>query len=289
MRWLITGANGQLGRSLQNSLNSKRIEYVALNKDDLDVSDENKIIKIFKDINPQIVLNAAAYTNVERAEVEPMVAFEINQTAVSNVIRACESIDAKLVHFSTDYVFSGIRTSPWQVDDLTNPMSSYGKSKLAGELEIMNNYSDNSLIIRTAWLYSQFGTNFYKTILNKAINTKDNLKVVSDQTGQPTNASDLAEIAIQAIRKEVKPGIFHATNSGSTSWFEFSRLIFRLAGEDPLRVDPVLTSEFPSGVDRPKYSVLDNQKWNDYGITPLKPWEESASEAFPFISQSLDK
>lgn len=289
MRWLITGANGQLGRSLEISLNSNRIEYVALNKDDLDVSDENKTMNILKDINPHIVLNAAAYTNVEKAEVEPKAAFGINQTGVSNVIKACESIGAKLVHFSTDYVFSGIRTSPWQVDDLTNPMSSYGKSKLAGELEIMNNYSENSLIIRTAWLYSQFGKNFYKTILNKAINTKENLKVVSDQTGQPTNALDLAEIAIQAIRNEVTPGIYHATNSGSTSWFEFSRLIFRLAGEDPLRVDPVITSEFPSIVDRPKYSVLDNQKWNDYGIIPLKSWEESATKAFSSIYQSMNK
>jgi dTDP-4-dehydrorhamnose reductase len=241
-----------------------------------------------KDIKPHIVLNAAAYTNVEKAEVEPNAAFEVNQTGVRNIMRACDSVSAKLVHFSTDYVFSGIKTSPWQVEDLANPLSNYGKSKLAGELEIMNNYSDNSLIIRTAWLYSQYGKNFYKTILDKAINTRDNLKVVSDQTGQPTNALELAEITIEAIRKEVMPGIFHATNSGSTSWFEFSRLIFKLAGEDPLRVNPVLASEFPSKVNRPQYSVLDNRKWNDFGIAPLESWEESVTKAFLSISKSLN-
>jgi len=289
MKWLITGANGQLGKCFQKTLNLHGIDFVALEKSDLDIFDENQTVNVFRAIRPNIVVNAAAYTNVENAEVEPSVAYAVNQKGTANVTKASEIMGAKLVHFSTDYVFSGIKTSPWKVDDLTEPISIYGKSKLAGELEILKCYRENSLIIRTAWLYSSHRKNFYKTILSKAINSEDNLKVVSDQIGQPTNASDLAEITLEAIRHEIPNGVFHATNSGSTSWFEFAKLIFNLAGENVDRVTPVLTSEYLTKVERPKYSVLDNQKWNDFGITPLKTWEESATKAFQAISQSLTK
>ena len=141
--------------------------------------------------------------------------------------------------------------------------------------------------MRTAWLYSAYGKNFYKTILNKAINSKEPVKVVSDQNGQPTSALDLAELTVNAVTNQAVSGTFHATNSGSTSWYEFAKLIFELAGEDVDRVLPVLTSEFPSKVERPKYSVLDNRKWNEFGIAPLKSWEESAKAMFPTIAKSL--
>ena len=287
MKWLITGANGQLGHCLQQTLTSQGIEHIALSKSDLDIADEQKTLEIFKYINPAVVLNAAAYTNVENAEIEQKLAFDINQIGAANIATGCKSIGARLVHFSTDYVFSGTKTSPWELSDLTAPLSVYGKSKLAGELEITKAYRENSIIVRTAWLYSAFGKNFYKTILNKAINSKEPVKVVSDQNGQPTSALDLAELTVNAVTNQAVSGTFHATNSGSTSWYEFAKLIFELAGEDADRVLPVFTSEFPSKVERPKFSVLDNRKWNEFGIAPLKSWEESAKAMFPTIAKSL--
>jgi dTDP-4-dehydrorhamnose reductase len=289
MRWLITGAGGQLGQCLLQVLSSQGIEHIALTKQDLDISNGSETLNLLKDVEPNVVINAAAYTNVENAEEEAKIAYDINQAGAANIAKASKSIGAKLVHFSTDYVFSGTKTSPWELDDLTEPLSVYGKSKLAGEIEVINEYKENALIIRTAWLYSSYGKNFYKTILDKALNTRDSVKVVSDQIGQPTSALDLADLAVRAVTKEVPSGIFHATNSGSTSWYEFAQFIFELAGEDVSRVSPVSSSEFPSKVVRPKYSVLCNQKWNDFGITPLKSWQESATAMFPAISQSLLK
>jgi len=289
MKWLISGASGQLGRCLQQVLNSQGIEYVALTKQELDISNRKETINLVQDIRANVVVNVAAYTNVENAESEVKVAYDVNQAGAANMASASKSIGAKFVHFSTDYVFSGIKTSPWEVDDLTEPISVYGKSKLAGETEITDEYKENSLIIRTAWLYSSYGKNFYKTILNKAINTKDSVKVVSDQIGQPTSALDLAELTVLAVKSDVAPGIFHATNAGSTSWYEFAKLIFELAGEDISRVSPVSTLEFPSKVARPKYSALSNEMWKDSGLSPLRSWEESVTVMFPVISQSLIK
>jgi dTDP-4-dehydrorhamnose reductase len=289
MKWLISGASGQLGRCLQQVLNSKGIEHIALTKNELNVSNRKETINMLKDIRANVVVNAAAYTNVENAENEVIIAYDVNQVGAANIAVASKSIGAKLVHFSTDYVFSGIKTSPWEPDDLTEPLSVYGKSKLAGEIEIADEYPGNSLIIRTSWLYSSYGKNFYKSILDKAINTKDSVRVVCDQIGQPTSALDLAELTVRAVECNVAPGIFHATNAGSTSWYEFAQLIFELAGEDVSRVSPVSTLEFPSKAARPKYSVLSNEKWKDSGVSPLRSWEESVTVMFPVISKSLIK
>ena len=289
MKWLITGADGQLGRSLQETLSQKGISHVALGRLDLDISNKEQTMRMIKQIKPSIVVNTAAYTNVESAEIEPDAAFEINQEGASNVAISSKAIGAKLIHFSTDYVFSGDKNSPWLVDDQPEPLSIYGKSKLAGELEITKRYPDNSIIIRTAWLYSPYRKNFYRTILNKAINTEDEVRVVCDQEGQPTSALDLAELVTMAISQNVESGIFHASNSGSCTWFDFASLIFQLSGKDVNRVIPVMSSEIASRVERPKFSVLDNQKWIKYGVKPLDSWEESVVSKFSAISSSLAK
>jgi dTDP-4-dehydrorhamnose reductase len=289
MKWLITGANGQLGRCLQKTLETRGIDFVALSHADLDITNSALVKESFNSIKPDVVINTAAYTNVEQAEVDSAAAYEINQSGSAYVAKASKSVGAKLVHFSTDYVFAGNGISPWQANNLTEPLSIYGKSKLAGEVEIQEEYPEKSLIIRTAWLYSPYGKNFYKTMLAKALNGDENVRVVSDQKGQPTSALDLAELTVKAVTKNVSSGVFHGTNAGSCSWFEFAKYIFEIAAADPARVTPVLSSEFANKVQRPKYSVLDNQKWSEFGIVPLGPWKDSVQKALPDMMLSLAK
>ena len=289
MKWLIAGANGQLGRCLQQTLDLNSIEYAAYSKEEMDISDYSHVQDVVKRVKPDIVLNTAAYTDVDQAEIDQIEAFAINQTGVTSLANASKLVNARLIHFSTDYVFSGESTKPWQVSDATNPLSKYGESKLAGELEIARIYPENSMIIRTAWLYSPFGKNFYKTMLNIAINGQETVRVVNDQIGQPTNANDLAELTVRAISKKALPGIYHGTNFGACSWFEFAKFIFEIAGEDVNRVVPVLSSEFGTRAKRPKYSVLDNQKWLESGLEPLGPWKDSVRNLLPTMTLSLGK
>jgi dTDP-4-dehydrorhamnose reductase len=289
MKWLITGVNGQLGRCLQETLDAKGVDFVALTHTDLDITNMVLLKHCFNNIKPDVVINAAAYTNVEQAEIDSDEAIKVNQSGAANVAIASKSIGAKLVHFSTDYVFAGSGNLPWKVDDIKEPLSIYGKSKLAGEVEILNEYPLKSLIIRTAWLYSPFGKNFYKTMLKKALNSDESVRVVSDQQGQPTSAFDLSVLTVNAVTENVASGVFHGTNAGSCSWFEFAQYIFEIAGADPARVIPILSSEFATRVQRPKYSVLDNQKWSESGITPLGPWKDSVQKALPDMMLSLAK
>jgi dTDP-4-dehydrorhamnose reductase len=289
MKWLLAGANGQLGRCLQKTLGTRGIDFVALSHTDLDITDIGQVKELVNSTKPDVVINAAAYTNVEQAEIDSDEAFKVNQLGAANLAIASRSVNAKLVHFSTDYVFAGNGNSPWKVNDLTEPLSIYGKSKLAGEEEILNKYSEKSLIIRTAWLYSPYGKNFYKTMLTKALNSDERVRVVNDQQGQPTSALDLAELTLNTVTKNVASGVFHGTNTGSCSWFEFARYIFEIAGADPSRVTPILSVEFATKVQRPKYSVLDNQKWSEFGIAPLGPWKDSVQKALPDMMQSLTK
>jgi dTDP-4-dehydrorhamnose reductase len=289
MKWLITGANGQLGKSFQEILTGQGIEYFALSKSELDISDSYRTKELFSYFKPSVVINAAAYTNVEQAEIDSDEAFKVNQLSAANLAVASRSVNAKLVHFSTDYVFAGNGNSPWQVNDLTEPLSIYGKSKLAGEAEILKEYAERSLIIRTAWLYSPYGKNFYKTMLMKALKGGESVQVVNDQQGQPTSAFDLAELTVNVVNKNVASGVFHGTNAGSCSWFEFAQFIFEIVGADPARVTAVLSSEFATKVKRPKYSVLDNQKWSEFGVVPLGPWKDSVQKALPDMMLSLAK
>ena len=287
MKWLITGADGQLGRSLRETLKVQGIECIALSKSDLDISDTSRTEALFSELKPGIVLNAAAYTNVERAEADQIEAFKINAIGASNVAQASKIVRAKLVHFSTDYVFSGRRNLPWEVGDLTEPQSIYGKSKLAGEIEVSTIYPEGSLIIRTAWLYSKYGRNFYKTILNLALKDQNAINVVADQFGQPTCAIDLASLVVSAISKDLPPGIYHGTSSGESSWHEFAVEIFKLVGADSNRVKAISSMDYETRVSRPDYSVLDNSKWKDFGMEPIGPWQDSVISAFPDIYNSL--
>ena len=287
MRVLIAGAGGQLGRSLQIVLQEKNFQYLPLSSSELDITKLPQVLKVVKSANVDVILNAAAYTDVEAAEIETEKAFAINETGARNLAIAAHENNLKVMHFSTDYVFSGLRNTPWLIDSAVNPLSEYGKSKLAGEIAIRQECPGNSLIIRTAWLYSPYGRNFYKTMLNLALAGSGSINVVNDQFGQPTNADDLAQLAISALQNNAPAGIYHGTNSGSATWYDFAITIFQLAGADINRINAVGSNEYPSKVSRPGYSVLDNSKWAQLDIMQLGPWQESVKRAFPALYESL--
>jgi dTDP-4-dehydrorhamnose reductase len=268
-------------------LRTRDYDVIYLDRHELDITNSDAVYKIVSESKPNVVINAAAYTNVELAELEPEKAFAINERGARNLAKAAGSINSKLLHFSTDYVFSGANNKPWEVNDEKRPLSSYGKSKLAGEKAIIEEIPDNFLIIRTAWLYSPFGKNFYRSILKLALINDEPISVVNDQFGQPTNAEDLSNLAISALENKVKSGIFHGTNSGSASWYDFAVEIFNLAGSDINRVKAISTKDYKSKAVRPEYSVLDNSKWVESGVVPLCPWKDSVARAFPSIQNSL--
>jgi len=289
MKVLITGAEGQLGRSFQDALKLKGIDFLALSRKAMDVTNLAQVRSVLGNSGASLIINSAAYTNVEQAEMNPEIAFAINQTGSRNVAIVCRELDSRLIHISTDYVFSGNRDLPWQVDSDTRPLSVYGKSKLAGENAIREEWSENSLIVRTAWLYSQYGKNFYKTILQLANKDKSPIKVVNNQIGQPTSAPELASFIISTLPLEIPAGVYHATNSGSATWYDFAYSIFQLAGADTGRIEPISAEDYKAKAPRPDYSVLDNSKWDSFDLNTLGDWEHSVADAFSTIKESMNK
>ena len=235
MKWAITGGSGQLSRSLVDLLDKEGVPYIAWSHKDLDVADDSSI-SVIKEISPDLLINCAAWTNVDAAEEFPEKATRVNQVGPRNMARAAKELKIPLIHISTDYVFSGQSRQPWSTDSKTEPMSTYGLSKLLGEKEISKNLDANFYILRTAWLYGPYGRNFSKTILKKALTSKDSINVVNDQIGQPTTTKSLAEQIFKVAKQNIPSGTYHATNTGQASWWDFAREIFELAGEDVERV-----------------------------------------------------
>lgn len=289
MKVVITGADGQLGRSFQDALKLKGIAFLALSRKTMDVTNLAQVRSVLGSTGASLIINSAAYTNVEQAEINPEIAFAINQIGSRNVAIVCRELDSRLIHISTDYVFSGNRDLPWQVDSDTRPLSVYGKSKLAGENAIREEWSENSLIVRTAWLYSQYGKNFYKTILQLANKDKSPIKVVNNQIGQPTSAPELASFILSTLPLEIPAGVYHATNSGSATWYDFAYSIFQLAGADTGRIEPITAEDYKAKAPRPDYSVLDNSKWDSYDLNTLGDWGHSVANAFSTIQESMNK
>jgi dTDP-4-dehydrorhamnose reductase len=287
MTWLVTGANGQLGKALTRELDLRAIEYVAFGSDALDVTNAENVDQIFEKVKPDVVINAAAWTDVDGAESNSDAAFAVNGDGVANLARASAQAAAILVHVSTDYVFSGQADQPWPEDAPIDPQSVYGHSKAAGELAIGSIYPDRSYIVRTAWLYSEFGKNFAKTMCNLAISSDKEVKVVNDQVGQPTNAKELAAQLIDLVGSGAVFGIYHGTNSGQASWFEFAQEIFKLSGADVGRVIAVSSSEFPRPAKRPNYSVLSHASWAKSGVEPMADWKSALEKSMPAIVNSV--
>ena len=272
MKILITGAYGMLGSDLREVL--KNHELIVTGSKDLDITNEENVIDFIDENSPEVVINAAAYTAVDDCETNYDEAYAVNAIGPKNLAIACKKQDVPLVHISTDYVFDGSKRTPLLENDALGPQSAYGKTKLEGE-KFIQEYTDKYFILRTAWLYGIHGNNFVQTMLSLAEN-HDEITVVDDQIGSPTYSLDLA-VSIANLLNSDKYGIYHLTNEGECSWYEFSKRIFELSDVD-VKVLPVTTEEFPRPAPRPHYSVLSNQKWIKAGFSQMRKYEEALND-----------
>ncbi|WP_288192995.1 dTDP-4-dehydrorhamnose reductase [uncultured Methanobrevibacter sp.] len=272
MRILITGGDGMLGTDLREVLKGE--DLIVTNHESLDITDRNQVMEKIKEYKPEIVINCAAMTDVDGCETKKDLAYKLNAEGPENLALACREIDATLAHISTDYVFKGNNNRPLIEDDELGPISIYGKSKLKGE-ENVENILDKYFIIRTAWLYGKNGPNFIEKMLELA-KTHDTLTVVNDQKGSPTFTKDLSK-GIYELIKSNKYGTYHLTNSGSTTWYEFAKLIFEKKKID-INVIPVTSEEFAAHAPRPHYSVLSHDKWKNNGFEELRNYEDALDE-----------
>lgn len=272
---LVTGSNGQLGSELKELASQyEGFTFVFADLPELDVSDPEQLEDFIREKSFTHLINCAAYTAVDKAESDPETAYSVNALGPANLAAIALKYNIKLVHTSTDYVFRGDKNEALKEEEAPQPSSVYGKSKLAGEQVVLSSGAD-SVIIRTSWLYSSFGTNFVKTILRLS-SEKDELKVVADQFGNPTYAADLAEVIMKLIIKGIEPGvqIFHYSNSGEISWYEFAREIINYAGKN-CRVLPVKTEEYPVAAKRPAFSVMSKEKIIQYLGISVPYWKDS--------------
>lgn len=275
-RFLVTGAGGQLGADLMRILPPG--DTVGVTRAELDVADPAAVEKAVVDARPDVVFNAAAYTKVDAAEEDEATALAVNADGPANLARVCALHGGAVVHVSTDYVFAGDATRPYEPGDPVGPRSAYGRTKLAGEQALRELLPERSWVVRTAWVYGESGPNFVRTML-KLEATRDTVDVVDDQRGSPTWSRDLAAALVELAASGTRPGILHATNSGDTTWFGLARAIFAEAGADPERVRPTTTDRFPRPAPRPPYSVLSDATWRAAGLTPLRSWQDALHAA----------
>lgn len=272
---LVTGANGQLGSELRNIGFSVLDEVFFTDVAELDITNSQAIEHFIKENEIDTIINCAAYTAVDKAEDEPEIAEKVNTEAVANLAKAASKADCLLIHISTDYVFDGTGSTPYTEKDKPCPVSVYGRTKLAGEQAIMKS-GCFYMIIRTAWLYSTVGNNFVKTILRLA-NERPELNIVADQVGTPTYAADLARAIVSIMKNEERiehEGIYHFSNEGVCSWFDFAKEIIRLSGKD-CKVNPIDTEAYPTKAKRPAYSVLDKSKIKKIFGVEIPEWQEA--------------
>jgi dTDP-4-dehydrorhamnose reductase len=266
---LLLGHQGMLGSDLLLKLKIEH-EVVGLDKKEIDIVSANGCQEAIKTIEPDIVINAAAYTNVDGCETAKDECFAVNAEAVKNIADACRNKNIRIIHFSTDYVFDGAAKQPYQEDHQCNPINTYGASKMAGERNLKS-LSDNYILIRTAWLYGVNGKNFVQTILEK-VKTAKKLTVVDDQIGSPTHTKDLAA-AVDLLIKQNAKGIFHITNRGSCSWYQFALKILQEAGIHEIDVTPIKSDQLQRPARRPAYSVLSMQKFIQTTGKTMQPWQ----------------
>lgn len=276
---LVTGANGQLGSEIRrisvNHENNFRFFFTDI--DELDITNPEAIDCFLKEYKIDYIINCAAYTAVDKAEDDIELCYKINRDAITNLGIAATNNKSKIIHISTDYVFDGTATRPYEENDMVNPQSVYGKSKLDGEKGLQN-VCPESIIIRTAWLYSIYGNNFVKTMI-KYGKERESLNVVADQTGTPTNAADLAQVIIKILDSSeangFRNGVYHYSNEGITTWYDFTIMIHKYAGISDCKVNPITTDQYPTKAKRPKYSVLNKNKIKNTFNTSIPQWENS--------------
>jgi len=287
MKWLITGGSGQLGWAMQKELSSRGLNFIATKSSELDITKPLKINQLVDSIKPGVIVNTAAWTDVDGAETNQSGAYSVNALGSQNLAIAASKIGARLVQVSTDYVFSGENTAPWCENAAHNPQSVYGSTKSEGERFVQASLPADSYVVRTAWLYSAEGKNFSKTMTNLASNSAGEVKVVSDQLGQPTFAGDLAKQIVELVLSGAPVGVYHGTNSGQSTWFEFAQEIFKLIGADISRLIPVSTSEYPRPAKRPSYSVLGHAAWANTTVPVMRDWRIALAEAMPAIISAV--
>jgi dTDP-4-dehydrorhamnose reductase len=283
MSWLITGGLGQLGIAVSQELGERGVLFHAWSSGDLNITQGPTVRDAIGKLSPTVIINCAAWTDVDGAESYEMDASRVNSDGPENLALAAKLSNSKLIHVSTDYVFSGESQTPWQIADEINPQSAYGRTKAQGEGRVLATYPESSLVVRTAWLYSSWGKNFAKTMTKLALKGNGEIRVVNDQVGQPTSASDLAKQLVELGLSTAPAGIYHGTNSGQATWFEFAQEIFKLAGADVGRVIPVSSNEYPRPAKRPSYSVLSHDAWASTSVEPLRDWRIALADVMPAI------
>ena len=282
-RWLVVGAGGQLGTDLMRVLDGQYV--IGLTRRELDITDADAVARAVAAVVPSVIVNAAAYTAVDAAETDEASAFTANVTAPAALAAAAAAARAKFVHVSTDYVFAGDATVPYDETAATDPKSAYGRTKLAGEQAVLAELPD-AYVVRTAWVYGASGANFVKT-MSRLERERETVSVVDDQRGSPTWSRDLARGLVALGSSGADGGIYHCTNTGETTWFGFTRAIFEELGADPERVLPTTTAAFPRPAPRPAYSVLGNRRWIEAGLDPLPHWRAALHDAFASAPDEL--
>ena len=283
MKILVTGSKGQLGNELRLMAQSlPELEFLFTDLEELDITNEKAVEKLFSEYRPQWVINCAAYTAVDKAELEPEKAMMINARAPGILAKAASLINARMVQVSTDYVFDGRNHKPYKEDDEKNPLGTYAKSKAAGE-DYVSEFNPASIIIRTSWLYSIFGGNFVKTI-RKVGSERGELKVVADQIGSPTWANDLAFAILTLIQKDAEAGLYHFANEGICSWYDFAKAIIEISGIN-CRVNPTDTAGYPLPSPRPFYSVFDKSKYTFAAQQSIPYWRDSLKKCIALLDE----
>ena len=286
-RWLVVGANGMLGHDLMEVAAAAGHEVIGMDLPGIDITSPESVAAALDSAEPDVVVNAAAFTAVDAAEDHEDVALTVNGAGPRVLADAiAQRAGVRLVHLSTDYVFPGDATSPYAEDATPAPRSAYGRTKLAGELSVREVLPDRGFIVRTAWLYGVHGANFVKTMLALEA-TKPEISVVDDQRGQPTWSRDLAGQIVALMGSTAPAAVYHGTSSGETTWFEFTREIYRILEADPARVQPTTTAAYPRPAPRPAYSVLGHDRWTEVGLSPIREWREALAEALPLIRAEL--
>ena len=293
MRVLILGSKGQLGSSILEKLEdgpSMGTFMTAFSRDELDVTDIKDLEKQFEIFQPDTIINCAAWTDVEGAESKYTFARDVNYVGVVNIVHVAEKHNARIIQLSTDYVFDGSQKSPIGESEKQNPINCYGETKAEAEKFLLKEYHENSIIIRTAWLYGPYGKNFARTMIRKALTIEDGtIGVVTDQVGQPTSTLDLASRILEIVNANVRSGVFHGTNSGSTSWFGFAKLLLDSADIGSECLVPVLSSDFASRAKRPKYSVLGQEGWKSINYEAMRPWEDAVRDLALRIRREMEE
>lgn len=292
MKWLVVG-DGQLGSALSLRLREVGFYYKTTSKSTLDITNLDQCKNQIEDFRPDVVVNTAAWTNVDTAESNFQMANAVNCDGSRNLALASSLINATFVQISTDFVFSGESKIPWDELCSPNPRNMYGLTKANGEKAVLDLYSHKTYLMRTAWLYSQFGTNFAKKILRQAIFHDRKIKVVTNQVGQPTSAMDLADRIIDTVELELPFGIYHCTNSGAASWNTFANEIMQICDFPTDRIEAIETNVLKSRVERPRYTVLSHNAWHvkhnlaGFKLAPMRDWREASREIIPKVLRAV--